>query len=215
MNGKRLLLPALVMLLAACASAPANQAPLVWSEENGSAGGDTGPAAPPEDAPEKTGPVEKVTVEHAVIEELMKILNREQILTADLIEIDASLVPFQIAIVSVADPAYVEKMDLSSKARKTTGFRLRTRMQQPALERDFPHVRLGDGISVMAAHEIRVKLYMKVTYERPMFLRIRGTGDAVYRDVKSGSRISRDQITIYAEVVRRGDGSHKVNQRIL
>jgi len=215
MNGKRLLLLALIMLFAACASGQGNQTPLTWTDKSEPDGGDTGPAAPPEDPPKRSGPVEKVTVEHAIIEELLTIMNTQQIITADLVEIDASLVPFQIAVVSVADPAYVEKTDISSKKRKTQGFRLRSRIERPALQRDFPHVRLGDGIDAIAAREVRVNLYMKVTRERPMFLRIRATGNAVYADVKSGNRIARDQITIYTEVVLKGDGTHKVNKRIL
>ena len=220
MNGKRWLsLVMLTVFLVACASGQGNQAPLTWADKSdsgsgNSGGGDTGPDAPSDTGNRSTEPSEKVTVEHAVLEELMKVMNREQMIFADLVEIDASLVPFQIAVVPVADPAYVEKKVTSSRQRKTQGFSLRSRIAKPFLERDFPKVRMGDGIDVMGTREVRVTLYLKVTRERPMFLRIRGRGNAVYRDLKSGRRLEQDEIILYAEVVRKGDGTHMVRTRM-
>ena len=221
MNGKLPLLLALIAVcFAACATEQGGQTPLVWKDKSDSSGGDysggdTGPAAPPEEAAPGSGSSEKVTVEHEVIEELMAILNAKQVITGDLVEIDASIVPFQIAVVPVADPAYVEKTDISSKERKTQGLRLRSRIARPTLMRDFPHVRMGDGIDVMGTREIRVNLYMKVTRQRPMFLRIRGTGHASYFNSETGQRIEAEQVTLYTEVVLKGDGTHQVNKRIL
>ncbi len=215
MNGK--LWTVLVLLLAlttACASEQPNRPQLVWKDGEQSGGQNTASGAPSSATPARTGTNEKVTVEHAAVEDLLKIINREQFIVADAIQVDASLVPFQIAIVSVVDPLFVTRTIVNSAERKTQGFVLRAKNPKPYMEREFPQIRLGDGIVLMASRELSVNMHLKVTRQRPMFLVIRATGNAVYTDVESGTRLERDQITLYAEVTRRGDGTHKVSRRI-
>ncbi len=209
-----LLVLLLLASLTACASEQPNRPPLVWKDGAQPGGQNTGSASPSAPPPTRTGPDEKVTVEHATVEALLDIINREQFILAEVIQVDASIVPFQIAMVSVADPAYVSRTVMNSAEKKTQGFRLRSRIAHPYLERDCPRLRIGDGIDLMASKELRVNTHLNVTRQRPMFLVIRGMGNAVYRDVESGTRLERNQITLHIEVILRGDGTHKVNRRI-
>jgi hypothetical protein len=113
----------------------------------------------------------------------------------------------------VAAPSSMMKQELDLKTQKATGFLLRSRLAQPYLERDFPRLRIGDGIDLGAVREIAVRSHTKVTRRKPIFLMIRGQGHAVYSDAESGRRLERDTITLLTEVIASGDG-YRVQHRV-
>ncbi|MHC4859169.1 MAG: hypothetical protein ACYTDY_03655 [Planctomycetota bacterium] len=187
-------------LLACCASPDGNGRKLVWN------GGESDP--PPADNSRKKGPEGDriVKIPEAVMDQVRGFVNRPQIFIADRIEVDASRIPFQVAMVPLADPEYVQTIELAAPRLKATGFLLRCLVDQPMVERDYARLRVGDGIDLVASREIQLRTYSEVDPKRPAFLRIRALGHAVYKDEEEGRRLERDAITLDAAVISVSEG---------
>lgn len=155
---------------------------------------------------EKSDPGEMVSIPPEVMKELIAFVNRKHFVVADRIEVDASRVPFQSAMVPVNDQRYVQTVEMGNVAKNAVGMLIRSKAKHPLVERDFPKLRVGDGMDLVANREIHVRTYNEVNRDRPVFIRIQGIGHAVYRDEASGKRIEKDAIAIRAEVVRGKNG---------
>jgi hypothetical protein len=202
MNARTILVAAVLLAVAfldACASSEKNDQNLVWKGNR--------PESPADrDSDRKSsGGTRVVTIPKDVMDQVMGFVNRPQCMIADRIEVDASRIPFQVAMVSLADPDYVQTVQLAAPKLKATGLLLRTLTEQPMVERDFARLRLGDGIDLVAGKEIQARTFSEVDPKRPAFLRIRGLGHAVYRDDENGTRLERDAITVEALVVTEKD----------
>jgi hypothetical protein len=195
---RRILLPVVCLLFAACVTEtttvggppPRNERP---AEE----------APPPK---KERDPGETVKLPPEVMKELIGFVNRKHFLLADLIEVDASRVPFQSAMVPVNDDRYVESVEMGNVEENAVGMLLRSRTKRPMVSRDRPTLQVGDGLMLVAATEIMVRTYNKVDRKRPVFLLIQGIGHAVYRDEATGKRTEKDAIAIRAEVITGKDG---------
>jgi hypothetical protein len=163
-------------------------------------GGNGAASEPREAAP--TGHKGVVTVPNDVLEELMDFVNRERVLIADRIEVDASRIPFQVAMVPMGNEKYVDTVELAVPEKRVSGILMRPKGERRAMVvSEFPRVRMGDGMELIAGLEIQVRLYTEVDPARPMFIRIQGVGNASYRDSKTGERVRRDSVILTAEVV--------------
>lgn len=155
-----------------------------------------------------------ISIPEEQMREIMAFVNKEQFLIADRVEIDASRVPFQVAMVTVVDPGYVEKVELVSQRDMTSNIILRARSAKPFVERDFPRVRVGDGIDLVAGREIRMRTHSRVDRARPVFLHVRGTGHAVYKDGTTGQRLEKETGTILVaiELVETSPGKYRLTK---
>ncbi len=198
------LLPAavLLLLLTACAS-ERGRTRLTWRDEPGPAGSADAPGEP-RPASSSRGEGGVVRIPEEVMRDLMAFVNTQKVLIADRIEVDASRIPFQMALVPVFDPDYVQRVEVAVPGVNAKGLLLRTRARVPSVERDFPRLRLGDGIDLVATREIRTRTYSEVDRTRPVFLKIQARGHVVYRD-ESGRRIERDSLVLEASAVLRGE----------
>jgi hypothetical protein len=169
--------------------------------ENGGGGG-----AGAGETPGGGGGEDVVTLPDAALRELKAFLARPQILLADRVEVDASRIPFQAEMVPMNDPAYVESVEMGAPAAKAIGLLMRTRAAAPMVERDFPRLQLGDGTILLATREIAVRTWVEVNEAEPAFLRVRGIGNAVYRDDASGRQIRKDVVALRATITRSGSG---------
>ncbi|MCU0724807.1 MAG: hypothetical protein MUE73_03300 [Planctomycetes bacterium] len=192
MRAMRLVIVLVFLSAAGCASDRPGAESLTWRAS-------TPPPASP--AREETGPGETVHVPDAVLRELIGFVNRPQFLIADRIEVDASRIPFQAAMVPVADPGYVETVELSAAKINAVGILIRSLNPVPMVDRDFPRLRVGDGTDLVAVKEITVRTYNEVDGARPLFIAVRGLGHAIYRDESSGRELRRDSVTLTAEAV--------------
>jgi hypothetical protein len=193
---KFLLVLVLSLVSGACASSdPAPR--LTWKD-----GADApSPQAEPDPAPRPRKPGRTISIPKEVMDQVSSFVNTQRFLVADHIEMDASRVPFQMAIVPVSDPDYVERVDLAVPKTGASGVLLRTRVIPPLVERDFPRVRLGEGMELVATREIQVRTHRRVNEDRPVYIIIRARGHAVYQD-ELGHRMERDSITLRAEAVK-------------
>jgi len=160
----------------------------------------------PAPAPPRTSGKGVVELPQELLEKLMQFMNTQKFIVADRIEVDASRIPFQAAMVPVNDPAYVESVEISNPGHRVIGQLHRKREPTGTTPRDFPKLRIGDGIDLVASREIQVRSFLEVNENRPVFLRIRGIGHAVFQNPMTGERIERDAITMTAEVVRAAGG---------
>ena len=136
----------------------------------------------------------------------MGFVNRPQFIVADRIEVEATRIPFQMAMIPLADPDFVETVDLTTPLSKVANFKLRSRVKRPLVDRDYARLRVGDGIDLAAGREIDVKTFMNKDAKRPAFLRVRAIGHAVYHDAESGRRMEQDAITLELLVVDAAEG---------
>jgi len=200
--------------LLSCVSETRETGALAWVEkaaenQEKEAAAAAAPARP------RTPPADKiVSIPEEQMREIMAFVNKEQFLLADRVEIDASRVPFQVAMVTVADPGYVEKVELVSQRDMTSNIILRARSAKPFVERDFPRVRVGDGIDLVAGREIRMRTHSRVDRSRPVFLHVRGTGHAVYKDRETGQRLEKETGTILVaiELVETSPGKYRLSK---
>ena len=206
-----------VLVFSACVSETKETGALSWTDRAGMApeNGQPRSGQPAQDRPRtrEPDPDRVVQVPESVVAELMTFVNSPKVLMADRIEIDASRIPFQMAMVPLADPGYVDKVQMGSRGANATGILLRTKNPVPQMERDFPRLRVGDGIDILATREIQARTYNAVDENRPMFIQVQGIGNASYRDPKTGQRLERDAITLIAEVVP-GPGGLVFRQRV-
>ncbi len=147
-----------------------------------------------------------VVLPEDVLGELEAFLARPQHLLADRVEVDASRIPFQAEMVPMIDPAYVESVEMAAPRAKAIGLLLRTRAASPMVERDFPRLQVGDGTVLLGTREIAVRTWLEVDEAEPVFLRVKGTGHAVYRDDASGRRITQEVVALRASIRRSGSG---------
>ncbi|MEN8150517.1 MAG: hypothetical protein ABFS86_11890 [Planctomycetota bacterium] len=193
------LLPVVCLLLASC----------VTETTVGGARASSRDEAPRDESPapaKERDPGDTVKLPPEVMKELIGFVNRKHFLLADHIEVDASRVPFQSAMVPVNDKRYVETVEMGNVAKNAVGILIRSKSKRPLVERDFPKLRVGDGLDLVANREIKVRTYNDIDRNRPVFLQIRGVGHAVYRDEATGKRIEKDAIAIRAEVVKGRNG---------
>jgi hypothetical protein len=196
---RSILLPILTLLLAACVTETTTRRVDNTPPRNAN-------AKPSRNDTSGRGKDETIKLPPEIMEELIQFVNRKHFLLADRIEVDASRVPFQSAMVPVNDARYVETIEMANTRENARGMLIRSRSQRPLVERDFPRVRIGDGMQLVSTKEIRVRTYNDIEKRRPVFLRIQGIGHAVYRDETTGRRIEKDAIAIRAEVVAGSDG---------
>jgi hypothetical protein len=160
-----------------------------------------------ERAPERPpDPASIVDIPQATLEDVIQVINRPQCLLADRIEVEATRIPFKPALVPVADPNFVETADVKDATGEANGFVMRSMVEEAWVERDCPRLRIGDGIDCMATREILVRYHTDVGQDRPVFLRIRAYGHAVYRDMDTGDRVERDALVLVAELVPGANG---------
>lgn len=227
------LLSALVLLClpfaASCVSEEKPKPALVWVDEvsHGPTGnqvpgmppagpdgeqGAEGDPTPPETA-RLDDPDKIVRVPQRVLDELLAFINRPQVLLANRIVVDATRIPFKPTIIPIADPAYVETTETGSPTGNDHVIEMRSRQAVPMVERDRPRVRVGEGIDLLADALIQVRYHRRVSQQRPVYLRMRALGNAVYRDEETGRRLEKDAITFVVELVPGPDGlvlSHSV-----
>jgi hypothetical protein len=188
-----------VFVAASCTSTqPEQNSPsLVWKEgtkEQPATG--AAPAVRPASSSSSASEGRVLTIPEDVMKEIMAFVNREQFILADRIDVDASRIPFKVAMVRLADIRYVEEIESASVSEKIQAVTLRSRVKRPAVEKDFPRLRIGDGIDLVAGREIQARTYTKIDEKRPIFLNIVARGHAVYQDVASGRRLEQDVIRI-------------------
>lgn len=166
------------------------------------------PKAPP------TGHKGMISVPNEVFDELKSFVDRERVILADRIEVDASRIPFQRFMVPMADGIYVEQIEVVATRERAAGMIIRPKGGRRAMvAREFPRLRLGNGTELVAGKEILVRLYTEVDPGRPMFVKITGVGNAVYREPQSGERLEQDSVQMVAEVVD-GPAGPKFRQRV-
>jgi hypothetical protein len=197
---RRILLPVLTLLLVACVTETTTVRTPNTPPRNAKA--KPSPSVPAE----SNGKDEKIKLPPEIMKQLIAFVNRTQLLLADRIEVDVSRVPFQSAMIPVNDVRFVETVEMANTYENATGMLIRARSKRPLVERDFPRLRIGDGLELVANREIRVRTYSDIDRKRPVYLKIQGVGHAVYRDETTGKRIEKDAIAIRAEVVEGPDG---------
>jgi hypothetical protein len=174
----------------------------------------TGQPAAAAPKPPPTGHKGTISVPNEVLDELKAFVDRERVILADRIEVDASRIPFQRFMVPMADGIYVEQIEVVATRERAAGMIIRPKGGRRAMvAREFPRLRLGNGIELVAGKEILVRLYTEVEPGRPMFVKITGIGNAVYRDPETGERLSQDSVQMVAEVVD-GPSGPKFRQRV-
>ncbi|MCP3861318.1 MAG: hypothetical protein GY704_16825, partial [Phycisphaeraceae bacterium] len=117
----------------------------------------------------KTGEDETVTVPRQCVDQIGEFFNRDQLLLADYVTIDASADPFFAASTTVVDDRVVEKIEAVDEAKKLTIIRYRNRTGRTNFEGDMPQVRFGDGLLVVATREITIRFHKRVNASRPIF----------------------------------------------
>ena len=195
-----ILLPALCLVLVACVTETTTVGGMNSMDREDNS------AEPAPQTREDRDPGETVKLPPEVMKELIGFVNRKHFLLADRIEIDASRVPFQSAMVPVNDKRYVESVEMGNVSENAVGMLFRARSKRPLIERDYPRIRVGDGMDLVAVREMEVRTYNGIDRNRPVFLRIQGIGHAVYKDETTGKRIEKDAIAIRAEVVKGKNG---------
>lgn len=192
----------LALLIAAGCAGGSGSSNLVWHDAGGLEDAPQGPG--PGSGPREPG--KTVTVPQDVLDEMDAFFSRPQFLLAERIEIDASRIPFRAATVPVCDHSYVSEVEVAAPDLKATGFLLRSLSPAPMVDRDFPRVRIYQGLDLVAAREIQARIYSRVQERRPIFLRVVAIGDAVYRDETTGRELRQEAITLSADVVEAAGG---------
>lgn len=198
---------AAAVLAPACVTETVKPSPLAW-RDGASTGRESEPGSasrvePPPREDRRRESDEIVTIPSEVMAELMASVNRLQGIVAERIEVDASRIPFQMALVPIAHPDSVETVEVAAPELKATGIVMRALAEVPLVETDYCRLRVGDGMDLVAGREIVVRTYNEVDPRRPAFLVIRATGHAVHRDGESGARREGERITMALEIVRR------------
>lgn len=197
---------AAVLALAACVTETKESRSLVWRDGDPAPAGATRADAPPE-SPQATrsrtpADGEVVSIPEEVMARLMKFVNGPKMVIGDRIEIDATRIPFQVAMVPLADPDLVEVTELSAPKLKAMGIVMRSRAELPVVEGDFCHLRLGDGVDIVGSREIVTRTYNEVDPDRPAFLTLKASGHAVYKDLRTGERREASTIVLRIEIVK-------------
>jgi hypothetical protein len=193
-NVIRRLLPALlavvaVVVLGACDSTPTRE-------------GKRGPDEPPDIGEER----ETVVVPKLCVEQLAEFVNRQQLILADHVSIDASSDPFFTAVTATIDPQMVEKKEGIDVAKRMSVLSLKNRTDHANIENLLPQIRVGDGMKVVGTKDIVVRFHNRKGAKRPIYFHLRAYGNVLHYDSHSGRKVRVDQLTVRVEIVQEGDG---------
>ncbi len=149
---------------------------------------------------------ETVIVPRICVEQMEEFFNREQLLLADRVVIDASANPFFAAMSAVSDRQAVEKTEAVDTVNKVTILRYRNKTGQRALETVLPKIRVGDGFLIVATQEIVVRFHKPIRAARPVYFELSATGDVVYSDSHGSEPLRKGKLGMELEIRSEGSG---------
>ena len=148
---------------------------------------------------------ETVTIPKGVMAQVDAEIDRDRLLLADRVIVDASSDPFFVELTSTVDERHVEKTEAIDAERRMTLIRYFNRTGVTDMEAYLPQIRFGDGFKIVATKEILVRLHNRVDAEQPVFLDIKASGNVIHFDAATDERKAGDQLRLFYGVRKRVD----------